>query len=115
MLQQHWGTRLAPLLERSGLARILFKTPARGAATILAAALSPRDPPRDWGERARWRRGWQTQPYFVNQRPGGYASAESRDAAAAREAWMAMVEPATQRFAPEGHRELAEALRGAPR
>ena len=67
MLQRHWGA-LAPWLERSGVARLLFKSPECGAATILAAALSPRVPPPEWGERSRWRRGWRTQPYFVNQR-----------------------------------------------
>ena len=100
MLQRHWGP-LAPALERSGVSRILFKTPDRGAATILVAATSQRDPPATWGERSRWRRGWRTQPYFVNQRPGGFASAESRDLDAARAAWKVMVEPTARRIAPE--------------
>lgn len=109
MLRRHWG-QFAPTLERSRIARVLFKSPACGAATILAAALSPRTPPPSWGERARWRRGWATQPYFVNGRPGGFASAESRDLEAAREAWARMVEPVARHACADGHRMLADEM-----
>ena len=86
MLQRHWG-KLAPTLERSGLARLLFKSPASGAMTILAAACAPRNPPAAWGERSRWSRGWREGPYFVNGRPGGFASRESRSVEAAKRTW----------------------------
>ena len=103
MLQRHWGP-LAPALERSGVARLLFKEPVRGAATVLTAATAP---PARWGERSRW----QQQPYIVNQRPGGFASAQSRDLEAAKAAWAAMVQPGAQRLAPEGCRMLLDGLR----
>jgi len=93
MLQRHWGP-LAPALRASGVARLLFKSPERGATTILVAATAPRSPPRCWGERSRWKRGWCVGPYFVNCRPGGFASAQSRDIRAARAMWSAVVEPA---------------------
>ena len=112
MLQRHWGP-LAPALERTGLARVLFKAPERGAATILVAATAPREPPPSWGERSRWKRGWRAQPYFVNQRPCGFASGESRDLPAARAAWAAMVEPTARKLAPAGHRELMSGLAAA--
>ena len=105
MLQRHWG-KLSPLLQRSGVARCLFKQPECGAATILAAALSPQEPPAHWGERTRWRRDWATQPYFVNGRPGGFASAESRDVVAARAAWVSLLRPMVRAHAPDGCREV---------
>ena len=110
MLQRHWGP-LAPALDRTRLARVLFKTPACGAATILSAALDPRVPPADWGERSRWRRGWERgQPYFVNRRPGGFASKESRDMVLASEMWRTVCEPAARASVPIGCRELVEGL-----
>ena len=109
MLQQHWG-QLALPLERSRLARVLFKSPACGATTLLAAALQPRVPPKSWGEHVRWKRGWAQQPYFVNRRPGGFASAESRDLEAAMAAWEAMVRPAARRLTPAGYRMLTDGL-----
>lgn len=105
MLQRHWG-RLAPVLERLGISRLLFKSSECGAATVLAAALAPRVPPPQWGERSRWTCGWRDGPYFVNQRPGGFASVESRDVQAARAAWAAMVARPAGRLTPEGCREL---------
>ena len=111
MLQRHWGP-LAPAIERSRLARVLFKSPECGASTILAAALRESTPPAPTsrGKSARWRRGWRTQPYFVNQRPGGFASEESRDLDAAEEAWAQMVEPLASQLAPDGHSQMTEGL-----
>ena len=101
MLQRHLGA-IAPVVHKVGLSRLLFKTPAAGAATILAAAVSPRSPPRHWGERSRWARGWRCgQPYFVNRRPSGFASAESRDLAAAACVWRELIEPIAKRVLPE--------------
>ena len=112
MLQRHWGPKVAPMLEKSQLSRVLFKSPSSGANTILTAALSPRIPPKSWGERARWRRGWDGgQPYFVNRRPNGYASAESRDMEAAKALWVAMLEPVARRAAPaEAVAEVSEGV-----
>ena len=110
MLQRHWGAKVAPLLERSRISRVLFKTPSSGANTILTAALSPKHPPPAWGERSRWRRGWEAGPYFVNRRPGGFASAESRDLEAAKATWRAMIEPLARDVAPEGCREVGAAI-----
>ena len=42
------------------------------------------------GERARWQRGWRRGPYFVNCRPGGFASAQSRDLLLARKMQLGM-------------------------
>ena len=111
MLQRHWGA-LAPHLESSRLATVLFKTPAVAATTVLTAAFAPRSPPRHWGERSRWRRGWEAGPYFVNQRPGGFASSESRDEQAARVMWAAIIEPAAREIAPASLREVSEGLLG---
>ncbi len=108
MLQRHWGGLALPL-ERAGVARAAFKTPAAGATTVLAAAFAPRVPPRSWGERSRWRRGWEAGPYFVNGRPTGCASRESRDVEAAREMWRAVIEPEARRIVPDGCRELSRA------
>ena len=57
---------------------------------MLTAAVAPRVPHASWGERARWRRGWRRGPYFVNCRPGGFASAQSRDLQLAREMRLGM-------------------------
>ena len=111
MLRRHWGP-LAPALDATRLSRVLFKSAESGAATVLAAALSPRRPPASWGERSRWTRGWAAQVYFVNQRPGGYASAESRDVDAAWEAWEALVADEARRGAPDGWRTLVQARQG---
>lgn len=111
MLRRHWGP-LAPALHRSGLARLVFKSPERGATTILTAAVAPRLPPRSWGERARWQRGWRLGPYFVNCRPGGYASAQSRHLPAARAMWAAVVEPAVRPIVPRGCDEVERGLSG---
>ena len=111
MLQRHWGP-LATVFERSRLARVLFKSPECGASTVLAAALRERTPPAhsSRGKSARWRRGWRTQPYFVNQRPGGFASEESRDLEAAAEGWAQMIEPLASQLAPDGHRQMIDGL-----
>ena len=101
MLQRHWG-RLAPVLERSGLARCLFKTPASGATTILTAAYAPRVPPAQWREQSRWSRGWRHGPYFVNGRPGGFASRESRSVEAAKRMWSDLIETVAREAAPDG-------------
>jgi NAD(P)-dependent dehydrogenase (short-subunit alcohol dehydrogenase family) len=101
MLQRHWG-KLAPTLERSGLARLLFKSPSSGATTILTAAHAPRTPPAEWGERSRWSRGWKRGPYFVNGRPGGFASRESRSLEAAERIWKDIIEPVASEAAPDG-------------
>ena len=111
MLQQVWG-RFAPLLQASGLSGVVFKSAECGATTILVAALAPPSPPRAWGERSRWQRGWRRGPYFVNCRPGGFASAESRDLAAARELW-ALLEGTVGAVARQGHREVWAAARGS--
>ena len=109
MLQRHWGA-LAPALDKSRLSLLLFKSSACAATTVLTAALAPRSPPRHWGERARWRRGWQAGPYFVNGRPGGFASPESRDVDAARKMWDSTVEPIATQFVPAGCQAIARGL-----
>ena len=109
MLQRHWGP-LAPFLERTRLSRLLFKSPPCGATTILTAALAPRLPPRHWGERSRWVRGWRSQPYFVNGRPGGYASVQSRDVSAAAEMWATIIEPIASRWVPAGCKEVQQGM-----
>lgn len=76
--------------QASGAARLLFKSPEAGATTVLTAAVAPRVPHPSWGERARWRRGWRRGPYFVNCRPGGFASAQSRDLLLARKMQLGM-------------------------
>ena len=105
MLQAQAGG-LAAALQASGAARLLFKSPEAGATTVLTAAVAPRVPPPSWGERARWRRGWRRGPYFVNCRPGGFASAQSRDLQLAREMWSAIVAPAVEPVVRSGCREV---------
>ena len=67
----------------SWLALILALTLALALALTLTLTLTP-TPTLTRGERARWRRGWRRGPYFVNCRPGGFASAQSRDLQLAR-------------------------------
>ena len=87
--------------QASGAARLLFKTPEAGASTVLAAAVAPQLPhPGRWGERTRWRRGWRRGPYFVNCRPGGFASAQSRDLQLAREMRLGMRSSLTRPYIP---------------
>ena len=109
MLQAQAGG-LAAALQASGAARLLFKSPEAGATTVLTAAVAPRVPPPSWGERARWRRGWRRGPYFVNCRPGGFASAQSRDLQLAREMWSAIVAPAVEPVVRSGCREVEAGL-----
>lgn len=109
MLQMHWG-KLAPTLEATRISRVLFKAPACAATTILTAALAPRVPPPHWGERSRWQRGWRTQPYFVNRRPGGFASRESRDMESAMLMWEEVIQPVAAEAAPRGYQQVREGL-----
>ena len=106
MLQRHWGG-LVPVLEKSGAAGLLFKTPESAATTVLTAALAPRSrPPPGWGENpGKWQRGvgGQQVPYFVNTRPRGYASEESRDVQAAREMWKRVLECPVRAAIPDWH------------
>jgi len=111
MLKRNAG-RMAPVLERTGVWRFFFKEPACAAETVIAAALSPREPPASWGEGSRWAQDWGSQPYFVNGRPGGFASSESRDLAAARAMWIDVLLPqiAGNAALATGIREVSEGL-----
>ena len=41
-------------------------------------------------------------PYFVNGRPGGFASRESRSLEAAERIWKDLIEPVASEAAPDG-------------
>ncbi|KAL3915287.1 MAG: hypothetical protein SGPRY_007291 [Prymnesium sp.] len=82
MLQQQLGV-LGPLLYRSGLVRLLFKTPECGAEMVLAAALSPSERPEE-GKPSYWV-GGTPAPQL--------ASPESCDEAAAQQMWVRIIAP----------------------
>jgi len=84
----------AKLVERIGLAKVLYKTPEGGAATILAAV--------DEGRRltslaSSSSKGRRDQVYFANGKPGGYASEESRDETASIELWRHVLGPVVRK------------------
>ncbi|KAL1527963.1 hypothetical protein AB1Y20_009334 [Prymnesium parvum] len=80
MLRSQLGS-LADVLRRVGLARRLFKSPERGAQMVLMAAVSPH-------------RHEGTPSYWVDGRPAPWlASAESKNASAARNMWDVVVVP----------------------
>jgi len=86
----------AKLIERIGLAKVLYKTPKGGASTILAAV--------DEGRRlaslassssSKGRK--RDQVYFANGKAGGYASEESRDETASIELWRHVLGPVVRK------------------
>ena len=92
------GATTARWLERSGLARALFKTPRAGAATVLVAALDPSPPSLALAARSGGAAGRQLPRapahYYVNGRlrPSA-ASPESADLASAERMWREAVVP----------------------
>ena len=65
LLRNHLGDKASSTLQRTGLARLIYKTPTEGSQALLASL----DHPAGTNEE---------QLYFVNGVHGGYASPESR-------------------------------------
>lgn len=87
----------AKILERIGLSKLLYKTPKGGALTILAAVDEGR---RMYSSTSSTK---QEQIYFVNRKPGGYASEESRDEIASIELWKHILGPTVRKVVPSGY------------
>jgi NAD(P)-dependent dehydrogenase (short-subunit alcohol dehydrogenase family) len=95
MLRNFYGERLCFLLQRSGAANRLFRTPDQGAATVLCACLEPGPAPADHRMRAKGRHHVNGGTnYWVNcQRDSGRAaSPESRDRRNALRTWRWLVD-----------------------
>jgi len=99
----------AKLIERIGLAKVLYKTPKGGAATILAAV--------DEGRRlaslassssSKGRK--RDQVYFANGKAGGYASEESRDETASIELWRQFLGPVVRKVDSGVYNEVHDNL-----
>eukprot|EP00804_Cyclotella_cryptica_P007313 CCRYP_002563-RA/>CCRYP_002563-RA protein AED:0.04 eAED:0.01 QI:0/0/0/1/0/0/2/0/384 len=82
LLRNHIGCKATNFLHRTGLAKLIYKTPEEGAQAIVGALdFSLRPSPG----------GQQPQTYFVNGQPGGYATPESQDHLAAMELWRRVI------------------------
>ena len=115
MLRNNLGRRVASMLEMTGIGGMLFKSPEEGAASILAAVLddirgdgppSPSSPAAASVGCGEGRGSGQT--YYVNCRPGGYASPESSDELASWRMWRDVLRPALDAILPEACREVEE-------
>jgi NAD(P)-dependent dehydrogenase (short-subunit alcohol dehydrogenase family) len=100
LLRNHIGDTAVKALTTTGLANLIYKSPVEGARAIVAAlddetteVVSPND--------ATIRK----QMYYVNGKPGGYASSESVRMDASIQVWDHVIAPALvkDRFAlPKG-------------
>lgn len=89
LLRNHIGEKVTNTLQRSGLAKLIYKTPEEGAQSILASL--------DYAQRqstATTDASSRQQLYFVNGKPCGYGAAkESRDIDASIQLWKEVIGP----------------------
>ncbi|KAL7487888.1 hypothetical protein ACHAW6_013469 [Cyclotella cf. meneghiniana] len=88
LLRNHIGCRATDFLHQTGLAKLIYKTPEEGAQAIVAALDFSLKPSISKGKDRQ-----QQQTYFVNGRPDGFATPESRDHVAALELLRRVIAP----------------------
>lgn len=81
LLRNHIGEKATNTLRKTGLANLIYKTPLEGAQAIIAAL--------DYVSKGQS----ESQVYFENGKPGGFATHESRDYSAAGKLWNHVIEP----------------------
>jgi len=84
LLRNHIGDKAVGTLTKTGLAKLLYKTPNEGAQAIVAAV---DDVPSDTEPSKR------EQVYYENGRAGGLASTESRSIDQSKELWKTVIAP----------------------
>jgi len=80
LLRNHIGIKATNMLQKTGLAGVIYKSPLEGSQALLAALDYPAGTSKE-------------QLYFVNGRPGGFASPESRDLQQAQQLLDRLIAP----------------------
>jgi len=80
LLRNHIGSKATNMLQKTGLAGVIYKSPLEGSQALLAALDYPAGTSKE-------------QLYFVNGRPGGFASPESRDLQQAQQLLDRLIAP----------------------
>lgn len=83
LLRNHIGDKAVGTLTKTGLAKLIYKTPIEGAQAIVAAV---DDVPSDADGKVK-------QVYYENGRAGGHASLESRSMDQSKELWKTVIAP----------------------
>ena len=99
LLRNHLGDAATNTLQKTGLARLVYKSPSEGAQAIISALDYPALVSSSITKGTS-----KDQIYFVNGQPGGYAASESRDVDASIQLWEKVISPEVQGLIslPEG-------------